>query len=276
VSVDSTCPVETSTGEVGDRDGEIERLRGIVAQLGKLAELGKMTASLVHEMNQPLMGIKSFAQIVLRRLVETDPNHAKLKIIEEQARVLEAMVSRLRVFSRQASFRRQAVSVVQVVSSVLGILEYQLGRRGVRIEWVGDPPNVFVASDPHQLQQVVINLFVNARDAVEGCDEARRTVRLVHGGVDDGKDYRLVVVDDGDGVPDDVRDRVFELFFTTKDAERGTGLGLTISREIIEGFGGTLRLLDRESTARLPGGGTTAFEVVLPVWADSKPTSSHA
>ncbi|MBI3072359.1 MAG: hypothetical protein HYY84_09595 [Deltaproteobacteria bacterium] len=261
-------------GSVSDQAKEIKRLLEVVSQLGKMAELGKMTATLVHEMNQPLMGIKSFAQIVMKRLSETDPNHAKVKIIEEQARVLEAMVTRLRMFSRQASFDRQAVSVGQVIASVYGILQYQLNRRGVRLEWVGDPPDVLVASDPQQLQQVFVNLVVNARDAVEGCEEARRTLRLVHGDVDDGRAYRVVVVDDGEGVPDTVRDRIFELFFTTKDAERGTGLGLSISKEIVEGFGGTLRLLERDATARLPGGGTTAFEVVLPVWRDSKVVSA--
>ena len=194
----------------------------------------------------------------------------------EQARVLEAMVTRLRIFSRQASFERQAVSLEQVVASVFGILQFQLSRRGVRLEWVGDPPKVLVSSDPQQLQQVFVNLVVNARDAVEGCEEANRTLRLVHGAVDNGRAYRVVVVDDGSGVSDAVRDRVFELFFTTKDAEHGTGLGLSISKEIVEGFGGTLRLLDRAATALLPGGGVTAFEVVLPIWIDSKSTGSSA
>ena len=270
---DSDSPMlrDQTQSAVADRDKEIQRLREVVAQLGKIAELGKMTAALVHEMNQPLMGIKSFAQIVMRRMPETDPNHAKVKIIEEQARVLESMVTRLRMFSRQASFERQPVSLGQVVANVLGILQYQLSQRGIRLEWVGEPPSVLVASDPHQLQQVFVNLLINARDAVDGCEESRRTLRLVHGSIGGGEAYRVVVVDDGSGVPDSVRTRVFDFFFTTKDAERGTGLGLSVSKEILEGFGGTLCLLDRDATAALPGGGTTAFEVVLPVWRESKP-----
>lgn len=259
---------DLSKPEVDELRGELRHARDLIAQMGKLAELGLMTASIIHELNQPLMGIKSFAQIVAKRMLETDPNLARVKVIEQQAIVLETMIGRMRLFVRSARTETMPVSLASVVANATALLEFQLAKRGFSVAWVGGEPATVVAADENQLQQVFVNLFVNARDAMEANASSQKQIKLMASAAADGNTCRVVILDDGSGIEPGARARLFEPFFTTKDADKGTGLGLSVSREIVEGFGGQLNLQPTAETDALGIGARTGFQLLLPLWRD--------
>jgi C4-dicarboxylate-specific signal transduction histidine kinase len=225
---------------------EIERLtsdlaqtRDLVFHLGKLAELGRMSAAIVHEMNQPLVGIKSFAQMVLRKLDPSDPNFAKIRLIEEQAVHLEDLVDRLRRFSRRTQAAPEPIDVHVPLFTALAMMEFQIRKRGIDLERRPAESLPRVMASPAHLQQVFVNLLSNARDALEGA-----AVRRIHVSTNrtPSGDVEVIIADSGTGVAPEVRGRLFEPFFTTKDEERGTGLGLYICRELCALYGGRVDL----------------------------------
>jgi two-component system C4-dicarboxylate transport sensor histidine kinase DctB len=243
-------------------EAELERCRAMLLQSAKLADLGQQVASLVHEMNQPLLGIKAFAQMLKKELGNDESARRKATFIEEQAIVLERMAARVRRHSRRSDTDRNArVDVEKAVEGVLTLLSHRVRKAGVSTE-VDLAPGLPRArmTDIH-MQQLLVNLVGNAADALRETNDRR--LRIL--GRTDGDGVRLVVADSGPGIPEDVLANIFEPFFTTKDAAHGTGLGLPITLEIVKAYGGTLEVRRGEEAAAVAGDGmSTAFEIRLP------------
>ncbi len=243
-------------------EAELARCRAMLLQSAKLAELGQQVASLVHEMNQPLLGIKAFAQMLKKELDGDESARRKATFIEEQAIVLERMAARVRRHSRRADTNPTAtVSVPKAVEGVLTLLSHRVRKAGVLTEVdlvEGLPP---ARMSGLHMQQLLVNLVGNAADALKGTEDRR--VRIL--GRRDGDGVRLVIADSGPGIPDDVRENIFEPFFTTKDPQHGTGLGLPITLEIVRAYGGTLEVRCGDAAKAVAGDGMmTAFEIRLP------------
>jgi PAS domain S-box-containing protein len=237
-----------------------------LVQSAKLAGLGEMATGVAHELNQPLNNIGLLASRVARRLAKDEGDHdfelEKLQKVQGQVQRASKIIDQLRTFGRPSVLSVKDFPIRRPVEAVLDLLRQQFSSRGIDIQ-VDIPdglPNVL--ADEPQLEQVLINLLNNARDALMDQGEANGSPRvrikaeaeLLPG---DGElRICLHVQDNGPGMPEHVSRRVFEPFFSTKEVGKGTGLGLSISYGLVRGFGGTLAFRSN------PGEGTT-FTILL-------------
>ena len=236
-------------------------------QSARLVSLGQMVAGVAHELNQPLTVVETTTGDIYLRLIEGRPLETdELREMMEDVRgVVDRMsgtVDHLRVFSRDVSEEpRQAMDVNEVIESSLKLMGSQLERYGIdlSLDLSGALPEVW--GHPHPLEQVVLNLLSNARDAVderaemEGAGYDKRIWIRTRG---ENDAVVIEVRDNGVGMEEVTRQRLFEPFFTTKDADRGTGLGLSIIYAIVRNH-------DGEITVESEQGVGTTFKVMLPV-----------
>ncbi|MFN7018655.1 MAG: ATP-binding protein [Fimbriimonadales bacterium] len=233
----------------------LQRAEAQLIQSSKLASLGTLASGVAHELNQPLAIIRAIAQQNLDTL-DTMPTpqlvqqlREDLQIIHRQTVRMSQIIQHLRVFSRKPREQFEPVNLNEVAQNALILMREQLRQRGIAlIEHYADdlPP---VLGEANSLEQIVINLLTNARDALEGHENG--VISIETGLHDDGKRTyaELRVRDNGPGVPDDIRTQIFDPFFTTKDPNKGTGLGLAISLEIAQKHGGFLTLGEASSGA---------------------------
>lgn len=243
-------------------EAEAAEQREILAHLSRVSSLGLLSASLAHELNQPLGIILTNAQAAQRLLSRDEPDLDEVRailddIVREDRRAAEEIV-RLRALLRRGKTSFETVRLGEVVAELLRLFRPDLDRRqvSVRVEDSSGVPGV--VGDPVQIRQVVMNLLLNACDSVEGLEPSRRVLRVAIEAREEG--VRLSVIDRGRGLPEDGADRVFEPFFTTKEA--GLGVGLAMSRAIVEAHHGRLH-------AENVSGGGSAFHMDLP--RDTKP-----
>jgi C4-dicarboxylate-specific signal transduction histidine kinase len=273
--MDKTGPEQDEAARAARRDAEaeleIERQRVLRMRSDRLRSLGEMAAGMAHELNQPLVGVRGIAEHMLIGLergwsMPEERQREKLEQIIAQAERMSHIIEHVRLFAREAASPEvRLVQVNNVVESALKLLSEQLRARGLELRVTLDPDLPPVLANPFSLEEVVINVLVNARDAVEDRlthepDTARPRVavethvRHVRGrGV-----AEIRVTDWGMGIPASAKAQVFDPFFTTKDPDKGTGLGLSISKTIIEQVGGSIELESSE------GHGTTVI-LSLPV-----------
>jgi two-component system NtrC family sensor kinase len=233
---------------------EIERHREALHQSEKLAALGSLLAGVAHELNNPLsilignaLMLQTEAEGVSRLLAE------RAQRIQRAAERCGRIVRSFLAMARQRKTQPRSVEVEFLIGNALGLLAYGLRAAGIEIEQTIAAALPPVFCDPDQVTQVLTNLLVNAQQALEGEPRPRR-VRL--GAVTDGNAIKIEVADNGPGIPPNLRSRVFDPFFTTKPMGVGTGIGLSVSRGIVEAHGGSLTLAPSERGAtfllRLP------------------------
>ena len=195
---------------------------------GRLAELGLMTATLTHELRQPLFAIRSLAQLAqMAQSSEDGPGNRHLAELVRQTELMEQIVATVGAYARDDTGILAPVDLEAEIKSALGLLTHLSKQKGVGIEceYHGSLPPV--VGESTAILQVLVNLFQNAVDASPSMGSVSVRTQLESGQV------MLYVEDEGSGVPVELRERVFEPFFTTKDPEKGTGLGLFLARELI-------------------------------------------
>lgn len=233
----------------------VQKAEAQLIQSSKLASLGTLASGVAHELNQPLAIIRAIAQQNLETLgsIPTPQLIAQLQedlqIVHRQTVRMSQIIQHLRAFSRKPREEFEPVNLNEVAQNALILLREQLCQRGIELIEAYDPALPTVLGEANSLEQIVINLLTNARDALEGREGGQIT--LSTGLYDDGKRLyaELRVRDNGPGVPPDIRAQIFDPFFTTKDPNKGTGLGLAISLEIAQKHGGVLLLGDVEQGA---------------------------
>jgi two-component system NtrC family sensor kinase len=240
---------------------EIERQRDALNQSEKLAALGSMLAGVAHELNNPLSIVLGQATMLREEATSagSDPAiRARAEKIEAAAERCARVVRSFLTIARQRKAETRAVALAPLLDGTIDLMLYGLRSSGVTVTRDYGETLPKILADPDQVQQVVVNLLVNAAQALEET-EGRREIRVSVRGARDGK-LGVVVADSGPGVPKDIAKRIFEPFFTTKPQGAGTGIGLSVSRGLAEAQGGTLALLPS------PKGGA-AFELSLPLAA---------
>jgi signal transduction histidine kinase/ActR/RegA family two-component response regulator len=247
--------------QVTARTRELEAQREALFQAEKVAAMGQLLAGVSHELNNPLSTIVGYTQLLLRR-VGTGATAEQLGKIATSAERCTRIVTNFLALARQYPPERQLVQLNQLVDDALELLSYSLRIDSVDVvkRFAPDLPQLW--ADPHQLQQVIVNLLTNAHHALRTVPTRRRlTLTTCYERASDR--IRLEIADSGPGVPADIRMRIFDPFFTTKAPGQGTGLGLSLCRGIVGAHEGVLRL---EAT---PGGGAT-FVVELPAGAPAE------
>jgi PAS domain S-box-containing protein len=234
------------------------RLRETQAQLvqaAKMSALGQLVSGVAHELNNPLSVIVGYGQLLLAREVPTTVLRP-IELMVSQADRMAKIVRNLLLFARQRPAERTTVNVNEVLEQTLALRINQLTVSGIAVEKKfarGLPP---VMADPHQLEQVFLNLLLNAEQAMlEGKTGGR--IILSTNVSRDGRMVHAEVIDDGPGIPHDALPHVFEPFFSTKPVGSGTGLGLSVSYGIVEEHGGHLVVESRP--------GRTVFRLELPI-----------
>ncbi len=226
-------------------------------QSEKMSSVGQLVSGVAHELNNPLTGIMGFAQLLMLRELE-EPARKQVETIYAEAERASKIVSNLLTFARRRRAQKEPSNLNTLIERVLELRNYDLRVRNidVALELDGALPETMV--DANQIQQVFLNIIINAEQAMRGDDEAAGRLRIRT----NAERGNVVVAfeDSGPGMSAETVRRIFDPFFTTKDAGEGTGLGLTISYGIIDDHGGRIWA---QST---PGRGTTFF-VQLPVVA---------
>jgi PAS domain S-box-containing protein len=218
----------------------------------KMAAIGLLAAGVAHEVNTPLTGISSFTQMLLDRSEPGDPRTQLLEKIERQTFRAAKIISSLLNLARPSAGDAAPVDLNAVIGDVLSLLEHQMKVNRIQLRRELGPSGVIVRGIEYKLQQVFLNLFLNARDAMPRGGWLR-----VSTGTDQGQAV-VEVSDTGTGIPPEQLARIYDPFFTTKPDGRGTGLGLSVTYGIVQEHGGTL------SCESVVGQGTT-FRLVLPL-----------
>ncbi|MES9851820.1 MAG: ATP-binding protein [Candidatus Thiodiazotropha sp. L084R] len=214
----------------------LRETRDELIQAAKLAMLGQMSASISHEVNQPLAAIRTYTDNA-RKLLEQERCADVSWNLEQISELIETMTqisSQLKLFARKTDGSRRPVSLHNVIESSKRILQPQLRKSGTEIQITLAKQDPMVMADPVRLEQVLVNLIGNAANAMENQDNRWVSIEMARR---DGS-LQIDILDNGPGIPADHLARIFDPFFTTK--ESGLGLGLSISHHIIESMGGTL------------------------------------
>ncbi|WP_224247846.1 sensor histidine kinase [Hyalangium gracile] len=238
--------LERSRREALEKLAASERRR---AQSERLATIGRLAAGVAHELNNPIAYVRTNLDFLGRELLSTPPGSREevreaFQDVNSGVERIRQIVSDLRGFSRMDATEEPArCSLAEVVTDAARLASVRLKSVArLRVELPAELPEVHVVR--RRLAQVILNLLVNASDALEARRGQESEVR-VQARVE-GEAVQLLIEDNGPGFPEEVLPRLFEPFFTTKEPERGTGLGLMLSREYVEQFGGTLTAANRE------------------------------
>ncbi len=248
---------------VEDRTRKLRETHKKLIHQDKMASLGKLSASVVHEINNPIAGILNL--ILLIKRISTEDGAVRenlaqfadyLDLMETETRRVSRIVSNLLAFSRQAKIEFKPVDLPRLIEKTLIINQNLLKINGVHVEKKLAPDLPRPVGSEDQLQQVFMNIISNAAEAMEGKPEAVLTIEAVHL-AGDGK-VRIGFADNGAGIPEENLPHLFEPFFTTKKKGKGVGLGLSVAYGILEEHGGSI------SVSSQPGERTT-FAIDLPV-----------
>ncbi len=243
-------------GAAWDNVNAYQRLQESQAQLvqsSKLAAVGQLAAGVAHELNTPLASILLNLDMA-RRYLDNNPAKAleKMESLAEQAKRAQSSIENLLYYSRNSGKGLAPVDLVKVAEDSIELLAKLLERDQLQLVCELAPLKP-VKANAGEVQQILTNLLLNARDAVKGCQDGRVTVRSFEQGHHRG----LEVEDSGTGISAEVAERIFEPFFTTKPVGSGTGLGLSLSRQLADGHGATLDLVESEP-------GKTVFRLSYP------------
>ncbi|MGE4297715.1 MAG: PAS domain S-box protein [Desulfovibrionaceae bacterium] len=236
-------------------------------QASKMATLGEMSTGVAHELNQPLSVIQTISSYLMRKLRRNEVIDAAA--FQEMAEGINANVERaakiinhMREFGRKSDLKTTPVDVNGVLEKAMEIFREQLKLRNIDVEWRLAPDLPAIQAEPNRLEQVCINLFLNARDAIEEkwagwpAPEGDRKIEIATSRL--RGQVVIEVSDTGAGIPKAIAEKLFEPFFTTKEVGKGTGLGLSISYGIVKDYGGTITALTRQ-------GGGARFVITFPV-----------
>jgi len=236
---------------------ERERLRD------RLAALGEMAAAIAHEVKNPLAGIEVMAGVLKRQLPDSEDAQSILRDIIKEAKMANAIVLEVLDFVRPIRLQVERVSLADVVRDAISMAESHIARGQVQVQVALPEDLAPIQGDPHQLRQLFTNLLTNAFEALGGTGLVRIAAKQLPpeeepsaGAETPVPMIQMEVTDDGPGIPEDVMDRIFSPFFTTKP--QGSGLGLAIVRKIVDAHDGRI-----DVSARPEGG--TRFGVTLPV-----------
>jgi len=229
--------------EVDDRKRAEDALRqaqGDLARISRVTTMGELTASLAHEISQPITGVMTNANVGLRKLAGDNPNldevrGAFAKIVRDAQRATE-IISRIRSQFEKGAPIQESLRVSEIIPETIALLRDEAVRHNivVRTELAADLPPI--VGDRVQLQQVAMNLIVNSIEAMKDVDGKRELV--IRSQRAENEQILVSVSDTGPGLPPQLAEQIFDPFFTTKP--HGTGMGLRISRSIIESHGGRL------------------------------------
>jgi signal transduction histidine kinase len=229
---------------------QVEESQQALLQAEKMAAAGRLSVSIAHEVNNPLQSVQNCLHLAGRTDLSEEQREEYFELAKTELNRLMSTVQRMLDFYRPGAVSPTEVDIQELLHYVLNLMAKQLEKQGVQVKTDIPEELPVVIAVGSQIQQVLINLILNSFDAMPGGGELYIRARVVKKGVE------IMLQDSGSGIPDDHQQHIFEPFFSTKDG--GTGLGLTVSYNIITAHGGTLELASNNG----PG---ACFRVYLPI-----------
>jgi signal transduction histidine kinase len=228
----------------------VEESQQALLRVEKMAAAGRLTASIAHEVNNPLQSVQNCLHLAGHENVSPEKRKEYFELAKKELDRLMKTMQRMLDFYRPGAAKVEQVDLLELLQHVLSLTSQQLGQKHIEVktDLPAALPVIFAVSS--QIQQIFFNLILNSLDAMPGGGELNIRARAVKNGVE------MIFEDNGPGIPQERRENIFEPFFSTK--EGGTGLGLTVSYNIVTAHGGTLDLI--------PGRGPGAcFRLFLPM-----------
>jgi two-component system NtrC family sensor kinase len=246
--------------KVQEKTEAIRRAQQQLIHSEKLASLGRMAAGVAHEINSPLTGIVTFGHLLLKKFPEGSEEREDIEVIIDQANRCSNIIKGLLGFARATTADKAPTNINDVLNSSLTIVKNKADFFNIKLVTNLDPSLHMVRADAPQLQQVFLNMIVNAADACEGKGSITITTSNI---TDNGQEFAEVEFrDTGYGIKNEDLEKIFEPFFTTKPVGKGTGLGLAVSHGIIQEHGGKI-------TIKTKTGEGTSFFIRLPAWKET-------
>ena len=239
VQIESGDEFETLGRSFNEMSRKLEEGQRLLVQTAKMSAFGQMSAGVVHEIGQPLTSLLGLVELMLDDPMDEEQRR-QMETIQSELNRLKEMIIKFRSFSRAPEGKREVVDVNRVLEETHRLVEHQFRMKGIHYvmeEGEGLPP---VRADRSGLQQVLVNLIINAMDALKEKPAGQGLVE-VRSFAWDGRAC-ISVSDNGPGIPEEIRGRIFDPFFTTKPAGEGTGLGLAIIHSIVHQHRGTVRM----------------------------------
>jgi two-component system C4-dicarboxylate transport sensor histidine kinase DctB len=220
---------------------QLHRTQSELFQAGKMAVLGQMSASITHELNQPLTALRTMSDnaVLLFERGRLDDARNNLKTISQIVARMGTITGKLKTFARKSNDALSAVSIETAIANTLVLIERRVALDKVTFQLRITEPELYALCDSNRLEQVLLNLMTNALDSMASSSE--KVLSVSAGLAGPAREWvELRVADTGPGLSEEARARLFEPFYTTKPQGQGLGLGLAISEQIIKDFGGTL------------------------------------
>ncbi len=263
--------VETLEQKVEERTAALRASQAEVAQGEKLASIGLLASGIAHELNNPLTGVLTFTSLLRKKMPDGSDDAEDLDLVISETRRCASIIRRLLDFAREKVPSQAHIDLNALIGDVVRFVDRPATLQDVEITTDFDPNLPPVWCDPDLIKQVVLNILVNATQAIEGAGRVTVHTRVVDHGADPAfadtpPMVEFTISDTGCGIPEANMQRIFDPFFTSKEVGKGTGLGLSVSYGIVKSHGGTIKV---ESSI---GEGTT-FHVLLPT--QPPPAENH-
>ena len=245
--------------KVEQRSQQLKRIQAQLMQSEKLASLGRLASGVAHEINSPLTGILTFSHLLMRKLKNNPELQRELELIVKETTRVSTIVRGLLDFARETKPQKRPCNINELILHTLSLVEHQAVFHDVRFVKNLDPQVPMVLLDANQIQQVFMNILLNAADAMP----AGGTLTITSNLAPEDSFVQVRFSDTGTGIPEKNLNRIFDPFFTTKTDKKGTGLGLAVSYGIIDRHRGQIEVQSEE------GKGTT-FTIKLPLQASEE------
>lgn len=271
--IESVVCVAQDISDLKHMHNEMSLAQAGLIQSAKLSSIGELASGVAHELNQPLMVLRGTAQLMARSLrkgtLTPDRLPEYLESMDRNTKRMMTIINHMRTFSRQSDKAFEPVRINGIIRDCFLMIGEQLKLRNITVETELDPDIPWIMGNANQLEQVILNLIINARDAIESrhqtaepekslMEPSRIGISTRSGYTQDGGEFvEIWVRDTGTGISQQNRDRIFDPFFTTKPVGQGTGLGLSISYGIIKDHQGDISVVET-------GPAGTAFRITLP------------
>ncbi len=239
---------------------EVRRLKDLLYHAEKLASIGLLVSGVAHEINNPLTGTIAYTELLSMKVTD-ESTKSELKKILDSAERCKKIVDNLLTFSRQRTPSKSLESINDIIDRAIDLRSYWLKSNNIHVVREYDPiSTVFV--DAQQIQQVMLNLLLNAEQAITGSGQNKGVITFRTRSDKESRRVSIQVIDSGPGVPMKVASKIFDPFFTTKPVDVGAGLGLSISHGIVAEHGGSIQFHNAE-------GGGAVFTIELPTGTDA-------
>ena len=256
--------VQTLEQKVEKRTQELRAAEAEVAQGEKLASVGILSAGIAHELNNPLTGVLTFTSLLRKKMPEGSQDAEDLDLVIHETKRCASIIRRLLDFGREKVPEKKFANINQLIENTVRLVERPASLQQIEINMDLDSDLPLVWIDADLIKQVIMNMLINAQQAIEGKGSITIQTRRYTGksspkpGVEPEPTVEIAIIDTGCGIPEPNLQRIFDPFFTSKEVGKGTGLGLSVSFGIIRAHGGAIKV---ESVV---GDGTT-FRIQLPI-----------